>query len=129
MGEVFLDYTGIRGSNLPRALRFFTRGLGLEVFRRGRMNHGGIWVLLHDRVSHQHLELNYYPKGNRYASPFVPGEGLDHIGFRTKDLAKAGRRLHAAGARRVDRIVYRGTPEVDFYEGPDGIWIELIHTE
>ena len=129
MGTVFLDYTGIRVTNLPRAVRFFTRGLGLKELRRGRMGHGGVWVLLHDPVSHQHLELNYYPKGNRYAVPFAAGEALDHLGFRTRNLAEAARLLRAAGAHRVDRILWRGQPVLEFYEGPDGIWIELILTE
>jgi catechol 2,3-dioxygenase-like lactoylglutathione lyase family enzyme len=126
MGEVYLDYVGIRVTHLPRAVRFFTQGLGLKEVRRGTMEHGGVWVLLHDPTSHQHLELNYYPKGNRYATPFQPGEGLDHLGFRTHDMRAAGRLLRNAGARRVDRLLWRGKPVVEYYEGPDGIWVELI---
>jgi len=126
MGVVYLDYAGIRVTNLPRALKFFTRGLGLTEARRGTMHHGGIWVLLHDPVSHQHLELNYYPKGNKYATPFAPGEGLDHLGFRTRNMAEAGRLLRKAGGRRIMRFASRGKVFVEYYEGPDGIWIELI---
>lgn len=126
MGVLYLDYSGIRVTNLPRALRFFKRGLGLLEVKRGTMHHGGVWVLLHDPTSHQHLELNYYPKGNPYAKPFLPGEGLDHIGFRTRDMTRAGRQVREAGGKRIDRFVYRGKPVVEYYEGPDGIWIELI---
>jgi len=125
---MYLDYAGLRVTNLARATRFLTKGLGLVELRRGRMAHGGVWVLFEDRASHQQLELNWYPKGSRYATPFVAGEGLDHLGFRTSDLVTAGRRLRAAGARPVDEIRYRGKVALAYYEGPDGLWVELIHS-
>jgi catechol 2,3-dioxygenase-like lactoylglutathione lyase family enzyme len=125
---MFLDYTGIRVTQLARSVRFFGRGLGLTELRRGKMPHGGVWVLLADPVSHQQLELNWYPRGSRYATPFSPGEGLDHFGVRVSDMRAAGRRLRAAGARKVDEIRWQGKVALEFYEGPDGIWVELIPT-
>ena len=125
---MYLDYAGLRVTNLARSTRFLTKGLGLVELRRGRMAHGGVWVLFEDRASHQQLELNWYPKGSRYATPFVAGEGLDHLGFRTSDLVAAGRQLRAAGARPVDEIRYRGKVALAYYEGPDGLWVELIHS-
>ncbi len=121
-----LDYAGIRVTRLAPAVRFVTKGLGLDEVRRGRMDHGGVWVLFEDGTSHQRLELNWYPKGNRYATPFVAGEGLDHLGFRTNDLEAAGRRLRAAGARKVEEIREGGRVVLAYYEGPDGFWVELI---
>jgi len=123
---MFLDYTGIRVTNLAKATRFVTKGLGLEQVRRGRMGHGGVWVLFQDRTSHQHLELNWYPKGSKYATPFTAGEGLDHLGFRVNDLPAAGRRVKAAGGRLVNEIRWKGKVVLAYYEGPDGIWVELI---
>lgn len=123
---MFLDYTGIRVTNLATATRFVTKGLGLEEVRRGRMRHAGIWVLFRDRISHQQLELNWYPRGSRYATPFSAGEGLDHLGFRVNDIAAAGRRLRAAGGHRVVEERERGKVVAEFYEGPDGLWVELI---
>ena len=125
---MYLDYAGLRVTNLAKSTRFVTKGLGLVERRRGKMGHGGVWVLFEDPASHQMLELNWYPKGNRYASPFVAGEGLDHLGFRTNDLEAAGRQLRAAGARKVDEIKYRGKVALAYYEGPDGLWVELIHS-
>ena len=126
---MFLDYAGIRVTNLPKAVRFYTKGLGLSEKRRGRMGHGGVWVLLEDPVSHQHLELNWYPKGSKYATPFSAGEGLDHLGVRVRDLNRAARQLRSAGAKLVSEIRWRGAVALAYYEGPDGVWIELIPTE
>ncbi len=123
---MYLDYTGIRVTNLARATRFVTKGLGLEKVRGGKMGHGGVWVLYQDRTSHQQLELNWYPKGSKYATPFVGGEGLDHLGFRVNDIKAAGRRLKAAGGRLVDQIKWKGEVVLAYYEGPDGLWVELI---
>ena len=123
---MYLDYVGIRVTKLAPALRFFTKGLGLVETRRGTMGHGGVWVLLHDPLSHQHLELNWYPKGSRYYTEFVPGEGIDHLGFRVNDLKVVGKRLRAAGGKRVEQIKWRGQVVLEYYEGPDGFWVELI---
>ena len=109
-----LDYAGIRVTNLPKAVRFFTRGLGLNELRRGRMAHGGVWVLLGDGISGQRLELNWYPKGSRYATPFVPGEGLDHIGVRVNSMAAAGKQLRKAGALKVDEFRWRGELQIEY---------------
>ncbi len=68
---MYLDYAGIRVTNLTKAARFVTKGLGLREVRRGTMGHGGVWVLYQDPASGQRLELNWYPKGNKFAVPFV----------------------------------------------------------
>jgi catechol 2,3-dioxygenase-like lactoylglutathione lyase family enzyme len=123
---MFLDYAGLRVTNLARSVRFFTKGLGLIEVRRGKMQHGGIWVLLADPTSHQQVELNWYPRGSRYATPFSLGEGFDHLGVRVASLKAAGTRLRTAGAHKVDEIRWRGKVVLEYYEGPDGFWIELI---
>jgi len=125
---MYLDYAGIRVTNLRRAIRFVTEGLGLIEVRRGREEHGGVWVLFEDRISHQQLELNWYPRGSKFATPFVPGEGMDHLGFRVNDVAKAAKRLVAAGAKKVFDFRWKGKVMVAYYEGPDGIWVELIRS-
>lgn len=125
---MYLDYAGIRVKHLARSVRFYTRALGLHELRRGTMGDGGVWVLLHDPLSHQHLELNWYPSSSKHAVPYVVGEGLDHLGFRTPDVDRAVRRLSRAGATLVDRIRSRGVTEIAFLQDPDGLWVELIRT-
>ena len=125
---MYLDYVGIRVTNLTASLRFFTQGLGLAELRRGKMFHGGVWVLLEDPVSHQRVELNWYPRGSKYATPFTAGEGLDHLGFRVSNVAAVGRRLRAAGAKRIEEFREGSVVEVAYYEGPDSLWVELIRS-
>jgi catechol 2,3-dioxygenase-like lactoylglutathione lyase family enzyme len=125
---MYLDYTGIRVTNLAKSIRFFQKALDLDIVHRGTMGHGGKWVLLGDGRSHQRLELNWYPEGNPYWTPFVPGTGLDHLGVRVEDLEAVGKRIRAAGGRKVAQIPERGRAEVVYYEGPDQIWIELIRS-
>ncbi|HLM91047.1 MAG TPA: VOC family protein [Thermoplasmata archaeon] len=123
---MYVDYVGLRVTRLAPAVRFFEKGLGLNEVRRGKMGHGGVWVLMRDPISHQQIELNWYPKGSKYFREFVPGEGLDHLGIRVSDLPRAGRKIRAAGGRRVDEIRWKGKVVIAYYEGPDGIWVELI---
>ncbi|MFY9717305.1 MAG: VOC family protein [Thermoplasmata archaeon] len=124
--RMHLDYVGLRVTNLARSLRFLERALGLTELRRGKTPGAGTWVLLEDSVSHQRVELNWYPKSSRFATPFVPGEGLDHLGVRVHSMAAAGRRLKAAGARRVHAVRWKSQVVVEYWEGPDRLWVELI---
>lgn len=125
---MFLDYHGIRVRDLDRSLKFYTEAIGLKEKRRGTMFHGGIWVLLEDPVSHQQLELNWYPEGSKFATPYTVGEGLDHIGFRLPDVRAGIAALEKAGATLVDSFEENGVMDVAYLTDPDGIWLELILT-
>jgi hypothetical protein len=46
VGPMYVDYVGLQVTDLSNSLRFFTKGLGPQELRRGKMFHGGIWVLL-----------------------------------------------------------------------------------
>ncbi|HTT25862.1 MAG TPA: VOC family protein [Thermoplasmata archaeon] len=123
---MWLDYTGIRVTDLPKSLAFYTDVLGLAEIRRGTMDHGGVWVLLHHRHSRQYLELNWYPNGNRYAVPYSPGEALDHVGFSVRDVASAFEYLkrHGAVPTAVTPALTGG--HAAYVLDPDGNWIELF---
>jgi catechol 2,3-dioxygenase-like lactoylglutathione lyase family enzyme len=122
-----LRYFGIRVTDLERSLAFYTSLLGLKERRRGTMHHGGKWLLLEDPRSHQRLELNWYPADSPYATKYVPGEGLDHIGFRVQDPASTFKKLIAAGAEPAlapgDRD---GVKRVYYLKDPDGNWLEFF---
>ena len=121
-----LRYFGIRVTDLDGSLRFYTELLGLKKVRAGRMRHGGRWVLLQDPRSRQRLELNWYPPDSPYSVPYVPGEGLDHIGFRVSDARSVYKKLRREGVPSAlapeDRNGVRG---IFYLEDPDGNWIEF----
>lgn len=122
-----LRYFGIRVRELERSVKFYTSVLGLRLMRKGRMSHGGKWVLLEDPRSHQRLELNWYPKNSAFATPYVPGEGLDHIGFKVQNAALTFRQLKTKGARPAlipkDR---HGVKGIYYLKDPDGNWLEFF---
>jgi catechol 2,3-dioxygenase-like lactoylglutathione lyase family enzyme len=122
-----LRYFGIRVRDLERSVRFYTELLGLREVGGGRMYHGGRYVVVQDPRTRQRLELNWYPPGHPWATRYVPGEGLDHIGFRVPDAAATYRTLLGKGVRPAlapgDRHGVRG---VYYLLDPDGNWLEFF---
>jgi lactoylglutathione lyase len=117
-------YTGIRVRNLKRSLDFYTKVLGMKEVRRGKMPHGGVYVGLRYPGSKTELELNYYPKGNRFASKYTKGEEMDHLGFVVENAKRAYKQLLAKGAKSI--IGPGDSSDTELYVAdPDGIWIEL----
>ncbi len=126
VARMHLEYTGIRVTDLDRSVRFYTEHLGLKELRRKdtRADGLGIWVVLQDAESAQRIELNWYPEGSRHATPYVPGEGLDHLAFVVDDVAEAYATLVAAGAEpAIPPSEYEGWTA--YVKDPDGNWIEL----
>jgi lactoylglutathione lyase len=125
-GHAYLSYVGIRVTNLERSLKFYQELLGLEEVARGdNSKYGvGVFVLLRDRKSGEKLELNWYPKGSKYAVPYAVGEGLDHIAFCVDDIEKEFQQLVASGATPTD---FGPEPPRSYcyVKDPDGNWIEL----
>jgi lactoylglutathione lyase len=119
---------GLRVTDLKRSLKFYTDVMGLREVHRGDMSaHGrGTFVLLEDGISHQRLELNYYPKGSPFATPYEPGEGLDHLGFRTLDRDRVVRRMKRAGSKLMAEVWEGNVLDTVQMSDPDGNWIELI---
>jgi catechol 2,3-dioxygenase-like lactoylglutathione lyase family enzyme len=96
MGDSCLCDFGLRVTNLERSTEFYTSLLDLEELKRvSDPDHS--YVLFRDRRSGQRLELNWYSDSSPFATPYVPGEGLDHIEVRVKDLPEMLERLRARG--------------------------------
>jgi len=137
--DVYLVYFGIRVTNLKRSLKFYTRYFGLKIVseRDGTKYGVGKFVLLRDKKSGMKLELNWYPKSSKYSSPYSPGEGLDHIAFVVRNLAKFMKKLKADGVEIVHPshsiaqtlpsgiIVDSDGGGIAYIKDPDGNWIEL----
>ena len=118
-------YAGIRVRNLRRSLAFYSKALGMKVVNRGTMAHGGKYVQLVGPGSRQKLELNWYPSGSRFHSPYRKGEEMDHLAFVVEDATKAYRELIRKGATPAVAPEKSEGTEV-YVKDPDGIWIELL---
>lgn len=128
---MYLSYVGIRVTNMERSLKFYVELFHLEVVSQGDNGPrgGGTYALLRDPNSGQKLELNHYPSSSPYAVPYAPGEGLDHISFRVKDVGETLRELAKRGVERIEipqslADLGQGV-QVAYVEDPDGMWIEL----
>jgi lactoylglutathione lyase len=121
-----ITYAGIRVTDLDRSLRFYCEGLGLRERVRGTMSHGGTFVGLEDPESHFQLELNFYPPDSVYSTPYVVGEGLDHLGLDVTDARALIERLRVTGAKvAIEPWLEAGRYWIGFVEDPDGLWIEI----
>ncbi len=129
---MWLEQVGLRVTDIKRSVRFYTKGLGLKVVARGdtRSWGGGLWVQLQDPRSRRVVELNWYPKGSRFYTPYKAGDALDHIdvtlGVASRArLEKEHRRLLRLGARptRYDPSTTEGW--MASVQDPDGVWITL----
>ena len=132
---MYLSYFGIRVTNLPRSVDFYTRTFGLVLHPGSRVPienpKEATGVMLVDPHSGLRIELNYYPEGNPYAVDYVPGEGWDHLGFRVDDLEKFLAKLSKQGIVPEKMKHYDGpmlsTPNfrVAYFRDPDGNQIEI----
>lgn len=121
-----MEYTGLRVTDLERSVTFYTKLIGLHVAHQGTMVHGGKFVLLRDRRSGQRLELNWYPKRSKFNVRYVPGEGLDHVGFSTTRSVRAAFNALVARGADVAMAPWKSFQSWIFYvKDPDGNWVEV----
>jgi catechol 2,3-dioxygenase-like lactoylglutathione lyase family enzyme len=137
VGDSWLSYVGIRVTNLERSVEFYTKVLDLVELKRVA-HEGGTYVLFRDRRSGQRLELNWYAPGSEFATPYVPGEGLDHFGVRVRSVPETRERLKKLGIEAATRElpseedvwVLPGGHRVMYIKDPDGNFLELYdHSE
>lgn len=135
---MYLSYFGVRVTDLARSLDFYMRHFGLRPPPGSDLPKAPpkeqTAQLLVDPRSGQRVELNYYPVGNPYAVPYIPGEGFDHLAFRVDDLERFLGGLRTAGIQPEKMAHYDGpmmvTPtfRVAYIRDPDGNQIELYDT-
>ncbi len=133
---MWINYFGIRVTDLQKSMEFYTKVFDLVEIARGG-NDIARYVLFKDRLSGQRIELNWYSEKSEFATPYVAGEGLDHIGVRVKSLAESLKRLATldifpATRELGDRAhpnddiwVLKSGHNVAYIKDPDGNFIEL----
>jgi len=121
-----ISYTGIRVKNLDDSVEFYIKILGMKETGRSKNEATkGQNVSLVSDDGGPTLELNYYEKGSRFDSPYVVGEGLDHIAFQVEDLDKFKAASEKAGHPLI-LDMKTDTSRWAYIQDPNGIWIEIF---
>ena len=120
-------HTMLRVGDLPRAIDFYTRILGMKVIRttdRPEQNYRLAFVGYGDESSGAVLELTY----NYGVSTYEMGTAFGHIAIEVDDAAASCAAVRAAGGTvtREAGPVKGGTTVIAFVQDPDGYKIELI---
>jgi catechol 2,3-dioxygenase-like lactoylglutathione lyase family enzyme len=102
VGDAWLCDFGLRVTDLAKSTEFYTKLLDLEELKRVESPESA-YVLFRDRRSGQRIELNWYAKTSPFATPYEPGEGLDHIEVRVRDLPEMLVKLAASGIHPATR--------------------------
>ncbi|HTS32945.1 MAG TPA: VOC family protein [Thermoplasmata archaeon] len=134
-GSPLVTYVAIRVTDFERSLRFYTSLFGFEAVGtvRSHPRLGSKIVMLRNPRTGQQLELNWYPPGSRFGTPYVAGEALDHIGVRVPDLPKVIEKARELGSVPVDLRPFLDLPfqneaegiRVAYLQDPDGNQIEV----
>ena len=120
-------HTMLRVGDLPRAVDFYTRILGMKVIRttdRPEQKYRLAFVGYGDESSGAVLELTY----NYGVSTYEMGTAFGHIAIEVDDAAASCAAVRAAGGNvtREAGPVKGGTTVIAFVQDPDGYKIELI---
>ena len=119
------EYVGIRATDLQRSIDFYTKILGMSLINRSKNEQTkGENAALQSQKDGPILELNYYREGSPYRTKYIPGEGLDHLGFKVDSLDKALEEAEKAGHKTILKLQQNGSRWA-YIEDPDGNWIEL----
>ena len=118
-------YVGIRVKDLKESIDFYVNVLGMHLDGSYKIKEtkGEIAILKSDSID-VGLELNYYPPESPYYTPYMVGDGLDHLAFKAKNLDDALVEAKRLGYPCVQEVK-SGKSRWAYIEDPNGIWIEL----
>ncbi len=116
-----LRYTGIRVTDLDRALGFYLNVLGMRMTARIKVPQtNGEFAVVKSEDSDHRLEINWYAD-----QEYQSGDELDHIAFQVDDLDEALSELKSKGIEPVSYMRETPNSRWTYIADPDGIWIEL----
>lgn len=119
-------YTGIRVRDLQQSIDFYVNVLGMTLKRRVKIEQTkGEIADLTSGDDEFKLELNYYEPGSPHYTPYVVGEGLDHLAFVVENKTDALQEAARLGYPCICEI-HAGESWWAYIEDPNGIWIEFI---
>ncbi|HTY50589.1 MAG TPA: lactoylglutathione lyase [Steroidobacteraceae bacterium] len=124
-----LLHTMVRVGDLPRAIHFYTKVLGMQLLRTTEMPSQGYTLAFvgygaGNKDGNAEIELTY----NHGVAGYELGTAFGHFAISVPDVAAACERIRAAGGRvtREPGPVKGGTTVIAFVQDPDGYKIELI---
>ena len=126
-----LDHVGIAVADLEAAVEEYRRTLGLVPVHRERVEDQGVEEVLF-RVGTSYVQLLGALGPDTPVGRFLQrrGEGLHHVGYRVRDVARSLEALRAAGVPLVDPSPRRGSrgTAVAFVHprGFRGVLVELV---
>ena len=117
----------LRVGDLPRAIDFYTRAMGMTLLRttdRPEQKYSLAFVGYGSNPDHAEIELTY----NYGVSSYEPGSAFGHLAIGVPDVGAACERIRSAGGQitREPGPVKGGTTVIAFATDPDGYKIELI---
>ncbi|MDE1820613.1 MAG: VOC family protein [Euryarchaeota archaeon] len=119
------SHTSITVRNMDESLKFYTKGLGLDMERRREIpeNHAEI-AFVREPASGMRIELTWW----KDKKELTEGDQLDHLAFEVPDLEEAIRALELHGAKlaKAPYQLQGGSGRIAFVHDPNGIWIELL---
>ena len=123
-------HTMLRVGDLPRAIDFYTKLLGMTLLRttdRPEQQYTLAFVGYGTNPEHAELELTY----NYGVHKYELGTAYGHIAIAVEDVAKTCASIKAAGGTvtREAGPVKGGTTIIAFVQDPDGYKIELIERQ
>ncbi len=122
-------YVGIRVKKLEQSIEFYTKLLKMKVIQRNKIKKTkGEIVVLTSENQKVSLELNYYEPDSPYNTPYVLGEGLDHLAFQVEDYDRFLEEADQLGFPKVHEVTTEHGRWA-YIEDPNGIWIEINQQE
>ena len=123
-------HTMLRVGDLQRSIDFYTRVMGMQLFRtndRPEQKYSLAFVGYGDEQSGATIELTY----NYGVTSYDIGAGFGHIAIGVDNAALTCDAVRAAGANvtREAGPVKGGTTVIAFVQDPDGYKIELIESK
>jgi len=122
-----LLHTMLRVGDLPRAIDFYTRVLGMKLLRtteRPDQKYSLAFVGYGSNPDHAEIELTY----NHGVDHYALGTAFGHIALGVEDVYATCDKIRAAGGAitREPGPVKGGSSVIAFVTDPDGYKIELI---
>ena len=122
-----LLHTMLRVGDLPRAIDFYTRVLGMKLLRtteRPEQKYSLAFVGYGSNPDHAEIELTY----NHGVSQYELGTAYGHIALGVDDAYATCEKIRVAGGKitREPGPVQGGATVIAFVTDPDGYKIELI---